>query len=307
MKFSVTVPAYKAKYLKECIESVLAQTYRDFELLIVDDASPEDLKSIVKQFRDSRIRYYRNEKNCGAIDVVDNWNKCLEYAKGEWVICMGDDDKLLPNCLEEYAKLAEKHPQVQVMHGWTEIIDENSDFSNVTASRTECESAYSLIWHRWFSRDRQFVGDFAYKRETLKSIGGFYKLPMAWASDDITAITMAEFGGIANTQALVFQYRENSRTISSTGNVKVKMEAIRSEIKWYEEFFKRDVDDTLDLKYKQSLEKGFSRHFQKKYAFNITQDLLQRRSNVFYWIRHRDEYGLSLPLIIYSFIISFKS
>ena len=65
MKFSVTIPAYKARFLKECIESILAQTYKDFELIIVNDASPEDLTSIVKSFNDPRIRYYINELWCG--------------------------------------------------------------------------------------------------------------------------------------------------------------------------------------------------------------------------------------------------
>lgn len=69
MKFSITIPAYKQKYLYEAIESCLAQTYEDFELIIVDDASPEDLKSVVDQFDDKRIRFYRNEKNCGALNV----------------------------------------------------------------------------------------------------------------------------------------------------------------------------------------------------------------------------------------------
>lgn len=94
MKFSITIPAFKRAFLHEAIESCLAQTYEDFELIIVDDASPEDLKSVVDQFDDKRIRFYRNEKNCGALNVVDNWNKCLAYAKGDYVICMGDDEQL---------------------------------------------------------------------------------------------------------------------------------------------------------------------------------------------------------------------
>ena len=87
-KFSVVVPAYKANFLKECIDSVLAQTYVDFEIIIVNDASPEDLDSIVSLYKDTRIRYYKNKTNCGAINVVDNWNKCLEYATGDYIICM---------------------------------------------------------------------------------------------------------------------------------------------------------------------------------------------------------------------------
>ena len=102
MKFSVTIPAYKAKFLKEAIVSALSQPYKNFELIIVDDDSPENLKAIVDSFSDTRIRYYRNLQNCGAVNVVDNWNICLSYCTGEYVICMGDDDRLLPNCLNEY-------------------------------------------------------------------------------------------------------------------------------------------------------------------------------------------------------------
>ena len=74
IKFSVTIPAYKDRYLKETIDSVLAQTYQNYEIVIVNDASPYDLDSIVQQYTDQRIRYFKNEKNCGAKNVVDNWN-----------------------------------------------------------------------------------------------------------------------------------------------------------------------------------------------------------------------------------------
>lgn len=144
MRFSITIPAYKKSYLSEAIESCLAQSYRDFELIIVDDASPEDLASVVNSFTDSRIRYYRNEKNYGAVNVVDNWNRCLEYAQGDYIICMVDDDKLLPCCLDEYSRLIEKYPGLGVYHAWTEIIDENGDFNNITAARCEYESVYSF-------------------------------------------------------------------------------------------------------------------------------------------------------------------
>ena len=99
--FTIAIPAFKSSYLGECIESVLNQSYKDFELLIIDDCSPEDLKSIVLKYEDARIRYYRNEKGFGAVNVVGNWNKCLEYAKGDFIICMGDDDKLKPNFLAD--------------------------------------------------------------------------------------------------------------------------------------------------------------------------------------------------------------
>lgn len=84
IKFSITVPAYKAQFLSECIDSILAQTYKNFELIIVNDASPQDLDSIVSQYDDPRIRYYKNKVGFGAEHVVGNWNKRLECTKNEY-------------------------------------------------------------------------------------------------------------------------------------------------------------------------------------------------------------------------------
>ena len=81
LKYSFVLPAYKARFFREALDSILAQTYKDFELIIVNDASPEDLDSIVKSYDDPRIRYYVNEHNIGGKDLVAQWNHCLEYAE----------------------------------------------------------------------------------------------------------------------------------------------------------------------------------------------------------------------------------
>ena len=222
MKFSITIPAYKQKYLYEAIESCLAQTYKDFELIIVDDASPEDLKSVVDRFQDSRIRYYRNEKNCGALHVVDNWNICLGYAQGDYVICMGDDDRLLPNSLEEYSKLIDKYPGLDIYHGMTEIIDENGNVTNIQEARPEREGMYSMISGRLRNSRLQYIGDWLFKRTALEQQNGYVNMPMAWGSDDLTAYTIAKNKGVANTQIPVFQYRISSLTISNSGHYREK-------------------------------------------------------------------------------------
>ena len=222
MKFSITIPAYKQKYLYKAIESCLAQTYKDFELIIVDDASPEDLKSMVDRCQDSRIRYYRNEKNCGALHVVDNWNICLGYTKGDYVICMGDDDRLLPNCLEEYSKLIDKYPDLDIYHGMTEIIDENGNLTNMQEARPEREGMYSMISGRLRNSRLQYIGDWLFKRTALEQLNGYVNMPMAWGSDDLTAYTIAKNKGVANTQIPVFQYRISSLTISNSGHYREK-------------------------------------------------------------------------------------
>jgi glycosyltransferase involved in cell wall biosynthesis len=268
MKFSVTIPTYKSRFLKEAIESVVSQTYADWELIVVDDCSPEPLKEIVEPFlSDRRISYYRNEKNCGAVNVVENWNICLSYCTGDYVICMGDDDRLLPNCLEIYKKLIEKHPTLNVYHTRTEIINEKGDVIDVQEERPEWESVLSLIWNRWAHRNKQFIGDFCYATEYLKHAGGYYHLPLAWGSDDITAAMAAKEKGIANTQAYGFQYRTNSQTITSSSDYAwVKLKATLTQYKWFGELLKELSTKTLseeDAYYISTIEKP-----RKDYYFN---------------------------------------
>ena len=308
MKFSVLVPAYKRQYLQECIESILAQTYHDFEIIIVNDASPEDLDSVVKSFTDSRIRYYVNEKNCGAENVVDNWNICLGYARGDYVICMGDDDKLLPNCLEEYTKLIERYPGLGVYHAWTEIIDESSTVIRMQEARPEREGVYSMMYARLNGRI-QYIGDFLFDRKLLVKNGGFFKLPLAWASDDITTYIAACQNGVANMQIPGFQYRVNSRTISSSGNAHVKLDAIRQEEEWYKQFLSAAPAnaDKVEQVYYQMLVKCLAKRMAKKRVLCISLDMAHHGSGKIweYWVK-RKKYKLNTKMIIYALIEALK-
>jgi glycosyltransferase involved in cell wall biosynthesis len=256
MTFSITIPAYKARFLDEAIKSVIAQTYQDWQLVIVDDCSPEDLKGIVEPYlADSRVEYYRNEKNCGAVDVVDNWNICLSHCTGDYVICMGDDDRLLPCCLKEYKMLIEKYPELNVYHCRTEIIDESGNVTGTQEERPERESALSMLWNRWDHRNKQFIGDFCYNATYLKSVEGYHKMPLAWGSDDITALKAAKERGIANTLTPCFQYRENSQTItSSAANAKIKIEAFIAQHRWYSTFLDEMAAKELSAEDRQYLD-----------------------------------------------------
>lgn len=313
MKFSITIPAYKHQYLKECIDSCLAQTYDDFELVIVNDHSPEDLDTIVKKYDDPRIHYYVNEQNCGAVNVVDNWNKCLEYAKGDYIICMGDDDKLLPCCLDEYNRLIGKYPGLSVYHAWTEIISENSNVFMYQEQRPEYEGAYSFLYHRWNFRFWQFIGDFCFKTDRLREQGGFYKLPLAWTSDDITVFRAALDGGIANTQVPCFQYRNNGQTISSTGSCEKKMEAARLAKEYYvrelSEFKLQKsscVYNTEKIFY-ELVKRKVKSHFRNRFFITFNEALKTKNPQYRFWINEGPKFGVSKHDVlkeIYNYYIS---
>lgn len=231
IKFSILIPAYKAKYLKECIMSILAQTYKNFEVIIVNDHSPEDLTSIVNSFNDERIKYYINSVNCGAIDVVDNWNITLSYATGDYAICMGDDDMLVESCLRIYKKCIDLHPDTDIFHIKTQLIDEYSEVFETLEDRPTFESAYDILLGRWKGR-KQFIGDFLFKINILNQNGGFIKIPMGLCSDDLTAVYQARKKGIININEVGFLYRESRLTISRNGQYKILLKAL-DQIEFY--------------------------------------------------------------------------
>lgn len=99
-RISVCIPTFNgAPYLRECIQSVLLQSYRDFELVIVDDCSTDGTVEIVRELcaQDERIRFLQNETTRG---LVGNWNRCVELANGEWVKFVFQDDAIEARCLE---------------------------------------------------------------------------------------------------------------------------------------------------------------------------------------------------------------
>ena len=97
-RVSVCIPTYRGRVtIGPAIESVLAQSLSDFELIVIDDGSPDDTRAIVEGFADPRLIYVRNEHNLGP---QGNWNRCLELARGKYFKLLPHDDLLHPHCLE---------------------------------------------------------------------------------------------------------------------------------------------------------------------------------------------------------------
>lgn len=121
---SVLMTCYnREKYIAEAIESVLASSYPDFELIIVDDRSVDSTVKIVRAYeqKDSRIKVYINEKNLGD---YPNRNKAVSYAKGEYLMFVDSDDKLFPENMAKLVDLMTEAPDVHfgmVRHNCSEV------------------------------------------------------------------------------------------------------------------------------------------------------------------------------------------
>ena len=212
---TIAIPAYKATFLREAISSALRQTYSNIELLIVDDCSPENLESITKEFNDSRICYYKNTTNLGKNDPSKNWNKCLEYANGEFFALLCDDDTYEPTFIEELLKLAKVYPDVKVFRARARTIDENDNTINWYPSSPEFETCLDYMYQKMSGFRRQTISEFLYETNYIRALGGFSNTPRAWTADSLSIFKFSQENGIASVQNILVNFRNSSKNISS--------------------------------------------------------------------------------------------
>jgi len=127
-KVSIGLPVYNGeRFLSVAIESLLGQTFRDFELIICDNASTDGTEALCHHFMriDPRIRYYRNSKNLGA---TANFNRTFELADGEYFKWAADDDLCAPDFLKRCVRILEKDTSLVLCHSEVKFIDENGEF-----------------------------------------------------------------------------------------------------------------------------------------------------------------------------------
>ena len=124
---SVIMPLYNAeRFLDETIQSVLNQTYKNYELIIIDDCGQDGSLDIAKKYakQDKRIKIYSNKENKG---IAYSRNRGLHEARGEYIALLDDDDIAMPNRLELQVKYLDNHPEIGTIGGNAQWIDENNN------------------------------------------------------------------------------------------------------------------------------------------------------------------------------------
>ena len=127
-KISVVMPVYNGeKYLREAIESILDQTYQDFEFIMVNDASTDGSGSILSEFAnlDQRIRILTNESNLG---IAGATNRGIAQARGEYIALMDQDDISLPERFEKQVEFLSNHPDISVLGTNSIILEEDGTY-----------------------------------------------------------------------------------------------------------------------------------------------------------------------------------
>ena len=204
---SIVLPVYNGeKYLRESIDSVIAQTYENWELIIVDDCSRDNTPSIAKEYvkKDKRIFYYRNEEN---LRLPRNLNRGFSLAKGEYLTWTSDDNRYRPKALETMYNVLEKHKNVHFVFASCRIINEYGD-----------ETEYIMVDKE---SPKRLVGEnavgacFMYTREAYESVGEYD--PQYTLVEDFEywqrIVTRFEAIGI---EEILYDYRLHDGALTST-------------------------------------------------------------------------------------------
>ncbi len=209
---SVIMPAYNVKqYIKMAVESILSQTYQNFEFIIVDDFSQDNTFEILKSFkkRDKRIILIRNEKNLG---VTKSLNKALHFSKGKYIIRMDADDWSYPDRFDLQIKLMQDNPEVVVSGSYIEICNSKLKIKYIRKYNIDDSSIrrhifrYSpfahpaTIWHARTLRKEKY--------NEVISVGQDYEL----------YFRIGKIGKFMNLDKPLLKLRMHERSISSTMN-----------------------------------------------------------------------------------------
>ena len=166
-KVTVLMPVYNGeKYLAEAIESILNQTYKDFEFLIINDGSTDNSVKIIESYNDPRINLVHNKRN---LKLIATLNKGLNIAKGEYIARMDCDDVSLPDRLLKQVEYLDNHPDVGVLGCGTKNVDEKLN----TISEPERPLTYLQNKWRLLFKTTLMHPSVMYRKNLILKYGGY--------------------------------------------------------------------------------------------------------------------------------------
>lgn len=174
---SVCIPAYNnAAYIKETIDAILKQTYRNIELVICDDKSTDNTLEVLESIDDSRIKIYKNEQNLG---MSGNWNNCLSKCTGEYIKLICADDILAENAIEREVEALAANPEAVMVESDTKLLDLNGKTKG-SYKRYDPHGKNGLYDGKTIARAGLFVKNYfgaplanTFRRSILEQLKGF--------------------------------------------------------------------------------------------------------------------------------------
>jgi glycosyltransferase involved in cell wall biosynthesis len=302
---SVLLPVYnQVRYVGYGLESILTQTFGDFELLIVDDGSTDGSSDIISRYSDPRIRVIRNQTNIG---LAPSLNRGMAAARGKYLARQDADDISLPERFAKEVTYLEAHPDVALLGTGADIIDDNGNFLwRPARPSTDVELKWEML-----SRNPFFHTSVMFRRRVVDKVGGYTTDPVifrAFVEDYDLWSRVAQVGRVFLLPEPLVQYRiyPNNSSARTRAAQDEQLQAIASrnvcwvmgwnnkmcEDAWriYERFWRHPLHEPLDMDNKEAQRiTEFllnEQDFFQKYAITPDERRLYRRRYYWPWARH---------------------
>ena len=218
---SVVMPVYnRQKYVAEAIDSILVQTYKDFEFIIVDDCSTDQTLNIILTYKkkDQRIRIIKNNQNLG---IAISRNKGIDLAQGKYIAFMDSDDISLPERFEKQIEFMDKNPEISVLGTQCEYIDLEGNFIRIK------RVPLLPIEVRWYLYAKSIINPSVMVRSELFKLHNYRHINIKSASDyEIWARISNKFL-IGNLPDILVKFRRHDLRISKTARNNQKNNSYR--------------------------------------------------------------------------------
>lgn len=300
------------KYLREAIESVLNQSYVNFEFIIVDDCSTDQSLSVVESYDDKRIVVLKNEVNMG---ITKSLNKALKLAKGEFVARMDADDICFSNRFVKQVNFLRENPNVIVCGTWAEFIGdwEKEHSKNESCRIIPDQETYRI--HLLFGNYPNIIHPSAmFRHEMLLKNNIQYNEHYRFAQDYRMWVSCSNYGECANVTEILLKYRIHGKAVSSDKKVLqhectlgiIQEQLNKLDIKLVEKNENIHVNllferQRYDLKYKKWI-KYIIKQNKKYHVYNekkLKNILWKKWAEITYFgIRETDNYFLRIKILL---------
>lgn len=271
---AIVIPAYKRQFFEKMLESVAKQTNTNFKVYIGDDASPEDLGSIVEKFTGKiDLLYHRFDVNMGGTDLVAHWERCIALASDEeWIWLFSDDDIMHPESVESFYKELRRSPDKKLFHFNINVIDEDDNVIREAPSFPENLDISTFHLAKWKSKLFSYVVEYIFSKEYLAEKEGFQKFDYAWHSDIATWTKLGHPTGITTIQGGGVNWRRSRLNITPNNRdpkiVKGKLDADIEFSEWVYHFYKKNNLDFSNLHKLHIVKRHVQHLFRCRHATN---------------------------------------
>lgn len=294
---SVVMPVYNAeKYLNEAIDSILSQTFTDFEFIIINDGSSDGSEAIILSYDDERIRYIKNNEN---LQIVKSLNKGITLAKGQYIARMDADDVSLPERLEKQLAFMGKNANIDACGTWMGIIGESNHVWSYPEKHEEIKAQLLFntpMSHPTLLFKKSFFDDFLYKDVSNKAEDYYL-----WCE----SIDSKVFANIPNVLYLYrFHLNQTCNTdrdiqVSVANDVRIKM-LKRLGLAPTASDMKVHIDFSL-LKWVKADNEKLAKWFDALVKSNqvsqyLDENALKKVISAFWWKRHRANKAQGWPV-----------